>query len=84
MTSNRSISAHVLLVFACLAWGGSYAVGRFGLSEGSALWLTLWRWGPGAVLFAVYVIFTDQPMSQGAEAFLDWLRAENDRSERRA
>ena len=23
-----------------------------------------------------YVIFTDQPMSQGAQAFLDWLRAE--------
>lgn len=55
MTNNRSISAHLLLVFACLAWGGSYAVGRFGLSEGSALWLTLWRWGPGAVLFAVYL-----------------------------
>jgi LysR family glycine cleavage system transcriptional activator len=31
-----------------------------------------------------FVIFTDRPMSQGAEAFLDWLRAENDRSERRA
>ncbi|WP_120505475.1 LysR substrate-binding domain-containing protein [Sulfitobacter mediterraneus] len=31
-----------------------------------------------------FVIFTDQPMSQGAEAFLGWLRAENHRSERRA
>ena len=31
-----------------------------------------------------FIIFTDQLMSQGAEAFLDWLRAENDRSERRA
>ncbi len=31
-----------------------------------------------------FVIFTDRPMSQGAEAFLNWLRAENDRSERRA
>ena len=31
-----------------------------------------------------FVVFTDRPMSQGAEAFLDWLRAENDRSERRA
>lgn len=57
MTSNRSIPSHLLLVFACLAWGGSYAVGRFGLSEGSALWLTLWRWGPGAVLFTVYLLF---------------------------
>ncbi|UWQ33029.1 DMT family transporter [Leisingera sp. M527] len=56
MTNNSSIAAHLFLVFACLAWGGSYAVGRFGLSEGSALWLTLWRWGPGAVLFAAYLI----------------------------
>ncbi|MEP0942001.1 MAG: LysR substrate-binding domain-containing protein [Rhizobiaceae bacterium] len=31
-----------------------------------------------------FVIFTDRPMSQGAEAFLNWLQAENDRSERRA
>ena len=31
-----------------------------------------------------FVVFTDRQMSQGAEAFLDWLRAENDRSERRA
>jgi len=28
-----------------------------------------------------FLVFTDQPMSQSAEAFLDWLRAENDRSE---
>jgi len=30
------------------------------------------------------ILFTERPMSQSAEAFLDWLRAENDRSERRA
>ena len=28
-----------------------------------------------------FLVFTDQPMSQSAEAFLDWLRVENDRSE---
>ncbi|EFO29385.1 LysR family transcriptional regulator [Roseibium sp. TrichSKD4] len=28
-----------------------------------------------------FVISTDRPMSQGAEAFLDWLRAESDRSD---
>jgi LysR family glycine cleavage system transcriptional activator len=27
-----------------------------------------------------FLVFTDQPMSQSAEAFLDWLRAENNRS----
>jgi LysR family glycine cleavage system transcriptional activator len=31
-----------------------------------------------------YVVFTDQPMSQGTQAFLDWLRTENDCSARRA
>lgn len=56
MTANRSVSAHSLLIFACLAWGGSYAVGRFGLSDGSTLWLTLWRWGPGALVFTAYLI----------------------------
>lgn len=55
MISNRYILAHLLLVFACLAWGGSYAVGRFGLSDGAAVWLTLWRWGPGALIFAVFL-----------------------------
>ena len=30
------------------------------------------------------ILFTERPMSQSAEAFLDWLRAENDRSERQA
>ncbi|AHD10059.1 LysR substrate-binding domain-containing protein [Phaeobacter gallaeciensis] len=29
-----------------------------------------------------YVVFTDRPMSQGAEAFLDWLRAEKNHNER--
>lgn len=56
MVANRSASAHFLLIFACLAWGGSFAVGRFGLSEGSALWLTLWRWGPAALALAVYLL----------------------------
>ena len=28
-----------------------------------------------------FLVFTDQPMSQSAEAFLDWLLVENDRSE---
>ena len=51
-------TGHFLLLFACLAWGGSYAVGRFGLNDGSALWLTLWRWGPGAIGFAVYLALT--------------------------
>lgn len=58
MTFNRTLSAHLLLIFACIAWGGSYAVGRFGLSEGSALWLTLWRWGPGALIFIVFLFVT--------------------------
>ena len=30
------------------------------------------------------IVFTDRPMSQGAQAFLDWLRAENDRNARLA
>ena len=30
------------------------------------------------------ILFTERPMSQSAEAFLDWFRAENDRSERQA
>ncbi|WP_299154195.1 DMT family transporter [uncultured Tateyamaria sp.] len=55
MTQNTNLTAHLFLLLACLAWGGSYAVGRFGLNEGSALWLTLWRWGPGAIVFAAYL-----------------------------
>lgn len=50
--------AHLLLIFASLSWGGSYAVGRYGLDHGSALWLTLWRWGPGAIFFTAYLIAT--------------------------
>lgn len=55
MYIKQPFLAHFSLFIACLAWGGSYAVGRFGLSEGSSLWLTLWRWGPGAILFVVYL-----------------------------
>lgn len=51
-------NGHLFLFFACLAWGGSYAVGRFGLSNNSAVLLTLWRWGPGAIGLAVYLAFT--------------------------
>ena len=56
MYIKQSFLAHFLLFIACLAWGGSYAVGRYGLSEGSALWLTLWRWGPGAIFFTIYLV----------------------------
>lgn len=58
MVKTNTPQAHALLILACLAWGGSYAVGRFGLSEGSALWLTLWRWGPCAAVFLAYLIWT--------------------------
>lgn len=58
MTQNRRLSAHLLLIFACVAWGGSYAVGRFGLNEGSAAWLTLWRWGPAALVFVAFLFLT--------------------------
>lgn len=58
MVKTTRTQAHALLILACLAWGGSYAVGRFGLSEGSALWLTLWRWGPGAAVFTAYLVWT--------------------------
>ncbi|MEW2911222.1 DMT family transporter [Leisingera sp. JC11] len=57
MFHSRLATAHLFLIFACLAWGGSYAVGRFGLNEGSAVWLTLWRWAPGAVVFSVFLFF---------------------------
>lgn len=55
---THALSAHLLLIFACTAWGGSYAVGRFGLNDGSALWLALWRWGPGALVFVVFLYLT--------------------------
>lgn len=57
MHKKYNVTAHLILVLACFAWGGSYAVGRFGLSEGSALWLALWRWGPGAMIFLVYILW---------------------------
>lgn len=60
MDKRHQNTAHLFLIFACVAWGGSYAVGRFGLSEGSALWLTLWRWGPGAIVFARFLIWSHQ------------------------
>jgi len=47
----------LLLIFASLSWGGVYVVGRYGLNEGSAVWLTLWRWGPGALIFFGYLAF---------------------------
>ena len=63
MSDQRTASAHLSLVFACITWGGAYAVGRFGLSEGSAVWLALWRWGPGAVGFAVYMVLRRRDIS---------------------
>ena len=46
---------------------------------------TLVRLSDVGVKDAGYRIWcTERPMSQSAEAFLDWLRAENDRSERQA
>ncbi len=58
MSFNRFLSSHLLLIFACLVWGGSYVVGRVGLSGGSAAWLTLWRWGPGALAFVIFLFLT--------------------------
>ena len=63
--------------------------------QGIALWddlvapeiddCTLVRLSDVGVKDACYrILFTERPMSQSAEAFLDWLRAENDRSERQA
>lgn len=60
MISTQKSTAHFMLILACIAWGGSYAVGRFGLSEGSALWLSVWRWGPGAIIFSAYLIWSHQ------------------------
>lgn len=44
-------SANVLLLGSAAAWGAAYVVGHYGLSDGSAAFLTLWRWGPSAVVF---------------------------------
>ena len=60
--------------------------------QGIALWddLVASEFGDGTLVrlsdvrvenAGYFLVFTDQPMSQSAEAFLDWLRAENDRSE---
>ena len=60
--------------------------------QGIALWddLVAFEFGDGTLVrlsdvrvenAGYFLVFTDQPMSQSAEAFLDWLRAENDRSE---
>ncbi len=50
MTIAPQARAHVALLFAALAWGGAYVVGRHGLAGEPAAALTLWRWGPGALL----------------------------------
>ena len=63
--------------------------------QGIALWddLVASEFGDGTLVrlsdvrvenAGYFLVFTDQPMSQSAEAFLDWLRVENDRSEMRA
>jgi len=60
--------------------------------QGIALWddLVVSGFGDGTLVrlsdvrvenAGYFLVFTDQPMSQSAEAFLDWLRVENDRSE---
>ena len=60
--------------------------------QGIALWddLVASEFGDGTLVrlsdvrvenAGYFLVFTDQPISQSAEAFLDWLRAENDRSE---
>ena len=60
--------------------------------QGIALWddLVASEFGDGTLVrlsdvrvenAGYFLVFTDQPMSKSAEAFLDWLRAENDRSE---
>ena len=60
--------------------------------QGIALWddLVASEFGDGTLVrlsdvrvekAGYFLVFTDQPMSQSAEAFLDWLRVENDRSE---
>lgn len=54
--TNTNIDAHLLAIAACIAWGGSYAVGRYGLNTGSAAWLTLWRWGPAGLVLSVYLL----------------------------
>ena len=60
--------------------------------QGIALWddLVASEFGDGTLVrlsdvrvenAGYFLVFTDQPKSQSAEAFLDWLRVENDRSE---
>ena len=60
--------------------------------QGIALWddLVASEFGDGTLVrlsdvrvenAGYFLVFTDQPMSQSAEAFLDWLRVENDSSE---
>ena len=60
--------------------------------QGIALWddLVASEFGDGTLVrlsdvrvenAGYFLVFTDQPMSQSVEAFLDWLRVENDRSE---
>ena len=60
--------------------------------QGIALWddLVASEFGDGTLIrlsdvrvenAGYFLVFTDQPMSQSAEAFLDWLVVENDRSE---
>jgi len=60
--------------------------------QGIALWddLVASEFGDGTLVrlsdvrvenAGYFLVFTDQPMSQSAEAFLDWLVVENDRSE---
>ncbi len=70
--AKQTASAHALLIFACVAWGGSYAVGRYGLSDGSPLWLTLWRWGPGAIIFALYLMIKWRSIAPVVARY--WLR----------
>lgn len=62
----------MLLFFACLAWGGSYAIGRYGLNSGSAVWLTLWRWGPGAIIFLTYLMIVWPKVSSTIKS--NWLK----------
>ena len=73
MPRSFALTAHLFLLLACLAWRGSYAVGRFGLNEGSALWLTLWRWGPGALIFALYLSFVRAQVASALRKYISRL-----------
>ena len=70
--THHLVISHMLLFFACLAWGGSYAVGRYGLNSGSAIWLTLWRWGSGALIFLTYLVITWPTISETIKS--NWLK----------